>query len=150
MKNDFKPVVGHRFNLRGDWGGVLDCEVLAIEPNRTLSYTWNFAHDDAAFDLKSVVTFTLTPTRTGTHLRMEQAGFRPDQKQAYGGAHAGWQQFFAKLEEVWWRGPIEISRAAHSAHIKGGLIELEYVDSANPPLAVDRLYAGASSPTSSP
>jgi uncharacterized protein YndB with AHSA1/START domain len=29
MKNDFKPVVGHRFNLRGDWGGVLDCEVLA-------------------------------------------------------------------------------------------------------------------------
>jgi len=27
MKNDFKPVVGHRFNLRGDWGGVLDCEV---------------------------------------------------------------------------------------------------------------------------
>ena len=62
MKNDFKPVVGHRFNLRGDWGGVLDCEVLAVEPNRTLSYTWNFAHDDAAYDLKSVVTFTLTPT----------------------------------------------------------------------------------------
>ena len=22
MKNDFKPSVGHRFNLRGDWGGV--------------------------------------------------------------------------------------------------------------------------------
>ena len=34
MKNDFAPVVGHRFNLRGDWGGVLDCEVLAVEPNR--------------------------------------------------------------------------------------------------------------------
>ena len=28
MKNDFKPVVGHRFKLRGDWGGVLDCKVL--------------------------------------------------------------------------------------------------------------------------
>ena len=79
---------------------VLDCEVLAIEPNRTLCYTWNFAHDDAAFNLKSVVTFTLTPTRTGTHLRMEQSGFRPDQKQAYGGAKAGWQQFFAKLDQV--------------------------------------------------
>ena len=25
MKNDFNPVVGHRFKLRGDWGGVLDC-----------------------------------------------------------------------------------------------------------------------------
>ena len=100
MKNDFKPVVGQRFNLRGEWGGVLDCEVLAVEPNRTLSYTWNFAHDDAAYNLNSVVVFTLTRTSTGTRLRMEQSGFRPDQKQAYGGANAGWQQFFAKLDEV--------------------------------------------------
>jgi uncharacterized protein YndB with AHSA1/START domain len=100
MKNDFKPVVGHHFNLRGDWGGVLDCEVLAVEPNTTLSYTWNHAHDDAAFNLTSVVTFTLTPTSNGTRLRMEQVGFRPDQKQAFGGARAGWQQFFAKLEQV--------------------------------------------------
>jgi len=100
MKNDFMPVVGHRFNLRGDWGGVLDCEVLAVEPHTTLSYTWNFAHDDPAFDLSSVVTFTLTPTGTGTLLRMEQIGFRPDQKQAYGGAKAGWQGFFANLEQV--------------------------------------------------
>ena len=100
MKNDFKPVVGHQFNLRGDWGGVLDCEVLAIEPNRELSYTWNFKNADAAFDLQSVVTFTLTPTRAGTLLRMEQSGFRPDQKQAFGGAKVGWQQFFAKLEEL--------------------------------------------------
>src|SRR5688500_17399781 len=71
MKNDFSPVVGHRFKLRGEWGGVLDCEVLVIEPNKTLSYTWDFAHDDAAFNLKSIVTFTLTQTSTGTHVRME-------------------------------------------------------------------------------
>ena len=100
MKNDFKPVVGHSFNLRGDWGGVLDCEVLAVEPNKTLSYTWNFVHDDAAFNLTSVVTFTLTPTGRGTRLRMEQSGFRPDQKQAYGGAKGGWRQCFANLEQV--------------------------------------------------
>ena len=100
MKNDFKPVVGHRFNLRGDWGGVLDCEVLAVEPNRTLSYTWNFAHDDAAYNLQERGDLHAHADRTGTHLRMEQSGFRPDQKQAYGGAHAGWQQFFAKLEQV--------------------------------------------------
>jgi uncharacterized protein YndB with AHSA1/START domain len=100
MKNDFKPLVGHRFNLRGDWGGVVDCEVLALEPNKTLSYTWNFTHDDAAYDLKSVVTFTLTPTSTGTHLRVEQEGFRPSQKQAYGGAKAGWRKFIAALERV--------------------------------------------------
>ena len=93
MKNDFKPVVGHRFNLRADWGAV-DCQVMAVEPNKTLSYTW------AAYGLESVVTWTLTPTSTGTHLRMEQSGFRPDQQQAYQGAKGGWQQFFAALEQV--------------------------------------------------
>jgi uncharacterized protein YndB with AHSA1/START domain len=93
MKNDFKPVVGHSFNLRGDWGAV-DCQVRAVEPNKTLSYTWG------ALGLESVVTWTLTPTSTGTRLRMEQLGFRPDQQQAYQGAKYGWQQFLAKLEQV--------------------------------------------------
>lgn len=100
MNNDFSPSVGHRFNLRGEWGGVLDCEVLVVEPQKTLSYTWIFKHEDPAFDLNSIVTFTLTPIATGTHLRMEQSGFRPDQKQAYGGAKAGWRTFLAKLEQV--------------------------------------------------
>ena len=100
MKNDFVPSVGHQFKLRGDWGGVLDCEVLALEPNKSLSYTWNHAHADAAFNLQSVVTFTLTPSRTGTLLRVEQAGFRPEQKQAYGGAKAGWKQFLERLDSV--------------------------------------------------
>ena len=52
------------------------------------------------YGLESVVTWTLTPTSTGTHLRMEQSGFRPDQQQYYQGAKGGWQQFFAKLEQV--------------------------------------------------
>jgi len=93
MKNDFTPVVGHRFNFRADWGAV-DRQVLAVEPNKTLSYTWG------AYGLESVVTWTLTPTRTGTHLRMEQSGFRPDQQQAYQGAKYGWQRFVAALEQV--------------------------------------------------
>jgi uncharacterized protein YndB with AHSA1/START domain len=93
MKNDFEPVVDHRFSLRGDWGSV-DCQVLAIEPNKTLSYTWG------ALGLASVVTWTLTPTGTGTHLRMEQSGFRPDQQQAFQGARFGWRKFFADLERV--------------------------------------------------
>ena len=100
MKNNFVPEVGHGFNLQGEWGGTLDCEVLIVEPNSTLSYTWNFAHDDAAFNLQSIVTFTLTPTSAGTHLRVEQAGFRRDQKQAYGGARQGWPGFLEKLETV--------------------------------------------------
>ena len=100
MQNDFQPNVGHHFKLRGDWGGVLDCEVLTVEPEKKLAYTWDFAHDDAAFNLKSVVTFTLTPTATGTHLRVEQAGFRPEQKQAFGGAKFGWQKFLTNLDEL--------------------------------------------------
>lgn len=99
MKNEFKPVVGHRFNLHADWGAV-DCEVLAVEPNRSLSYTWNATRGDSANGLKSVVTWTLSPTSTGTRLRMEQSGFRSDQPLYYGGAKAGWPQLLAKLEQV--------------------------------------------------
>lgn len=98
MQNDFAPTPGHRFTLRGDWGGVLDCEVLELEPERSLSYTWNFASDDPAFALKSVVTFTLRPTPAGTRLTVEQTGFRKTQAQAYGGARIGWQTFLGKLD----------------------------------------------------
>jgi uncharacterized protein YndB with AHSA1/START domain len=93
MKNDFMPVLDHRFKLRADWG-VVDCQVLAVEPNKTLSYTW------VAFGLESVVTWTLAPTSTGTRLRMEHSGFRPDKPQNYQGAKYGWQQFLANLERV--------------------------------------------------
>ena len=99
MKNDFKPAVDHRFNLRADWGAV-DCQVLTVEPNKRLSYTWNVTRDDDPGGLKSVVTWTLTPTGAGTHLRMEQSGFRPDQPRYFQGAKYGWQQFLANLEQV--------------------------------------------------
>ena len=93
MKNDFKPVVGHSFNLRADWGAV-DCQVLAVEPNKALSYTW------AAFGLESVVAWTLTPTQGGTHLRMEHSGFRSEEDANYKGATYGWQMFIGNLERV--------------------------------------------------
>jgi uncharacterized protein YndB with AHSA1/START domain len=93
MKNDFKPVVDHQFNLSADWGS-LECKVLEVEPNKTLSYTWG------GMGLASVVTWTLTPSGSGTHLRMEQVGFRPDQQMAYQGAKFGWPKFFANLEQV--------------------------------------------------
>jgi uncharacterized protein YndB with AHSA1/START domain len=93
MKNDFKPAVDHRFNLSAEWGAV-ECQVLEVEPTRTLSYTWGDSR------LKSVVTWTLTATDNGTRLRMEQSGFRPDQPRYYEGAKAGWPQFVANLERV--------------------------------------------------
>jgi uncharacterized protein YndB with AHSA1/START domain len=104
MPNDFEPTLGHRFNLRATpmphWNGVVDCEVLAVEPFAHLSYSWNASPEQAAGGVLSTVTFTLTPTAAGTHLRMEQSGFRPDQKANYQGAKYGWQRFLDGLARV--------------------------------------------------
>ena len=102
MKNDFAPTVGHRFNFREDYlpGGKLDCEVLIVEPNKVLSYTWGTTSDNPVFQVLNIVTFTLKPTATGTHLSVEQSGFRPDQQQAYQGAKYGWPRFLDKLDQT--------------------------------------------------
>ena len=94
MKNEFKPVVDHRFNLRADWGAV-DCQVMAVEPRTKRCLTRGRPMVSRVSSLR-----TLIPTSTGTHLRMEQSGFRPDQQQAYQGAKYGWRQFFTNLEQV--------------------------------------------------
>lgn len=93
MKADFAPAVGHRFSFRAEWGSV-ECEVLTVEPHKTLAYTWGDSR------LKSVVTWTLTPTDTGTHLRMEQSGFRTDQPRYFQGATAGWPRFLDNMESL--------------------------------------------------
>ena len=93
MKTDFRPAVGEAFTFTAQWGAV-EGKVLAIEPERSISYSWN------AMGLESVVTWTLTPTAGGTRLRMEQAGFKTGQDQAYHGAAAGWPRFFDGLEQV--------------------------------------------------
>lgn len=90
MACDFRPEIGHRFEFRAGWGDI-DCEVLAIEEGRSLAYRW------AALGLDSIVTWTLTPTASGTWLRVEQTGFPPDHKQAYFGAKAGWPRFLDAL-----------------------------------------------------
>jgi uncharacterized protein YndB with AHSA1/START domain len=98
MENDFRPSVGHRFSFRTNpvpnWNGIIDCEVLAVEPNALLSYSWG------TMGTGTVVTWTLTPTASGTHLRMEQSGFLPDQEANYKGAKYGWQRFIGNLEKV--------------------------------------------------
>jgi uncharacterized protein YndB with AHSA1/START domain len=98
MDNDLEPVVGHRFNFRSapmpNWDGVIDCEVLDVEPDQKLSYSWN------ALGLESVVVWTLVATSGGTLVRMEQSGFRPDQEANYQGAKYGWQRFIGGLERV--------------------------------------------------
>jgi uncharacterized protein YndB with AHSA1/START domain len=98
MKNDFEPVVGRKFQFRSDpvpnWNGVIDCEVLVVDPLKQLSYSWG------AFGLGTVVLFTLTPAESGTHVRMEHSGFGANQDAAYKGATYGWQKFLGSLERV--------------------------------------------------
>ena len=98
MDNDFEPAVGHRFTFRStpmpNWNGIVECEVLVVETNKRLSYSWG------SLGLGSVVVWTLVATEGGTLVRMEQSGFRPDQEAAYKGANYGWQKFIAGLERV--------------------------------------------------
>jgi uncharacterized protein YndB with AHSA1/START domain len=100
MNNDFEPVPGRPFQFRADpmpnWNGIVDCEVLLVEPQRRLSYNWGVGSGE----LQWLVEWTLNPVDGGTHLRMEQSGFGPDQQQAYQGANYGWQKFFGQLEKV--------------------------------------------------
>lgn len=73
MENDFEPRVGHRFQFTTDpapgFDGVVDCEVLAVEPPRFLSYTWTGGPVD------TVISFTLEPIPQGTRLEVKQSGF---------------------------------------------------------------------------
>jgi uncharacterized protein YndB with AHSA1/START domain len=98
------PVVGLRlepgatFTLKTqpfpDWDGTVNCRLVEIEPQRKLSYTWTVPF------LDTVVTFTLTPTASGTRLLLVQSGFKPAQKQAFGGSRYGWKMMGAKLVDL--------------------------------------------------
>jgi uncharacterized protein YndB with AHSA1/START domain len=87
MKNDFEPVVGRKFKFWSqpvpNWDGVIDCEVLIVDHLKQLSYSWS----SMGFDF--LVLWTLAPAEGGKHVRMEQSGFRPDQRQAYQAPNMG-------------------------------------------------------------
>ncbi|GKS13388.1 activator of HSP90 ATPase [Paenibacillus chitinolyticus] len=96
MENDFKPVVGHRFQFRAQptqwWNGIIEGEVLVVdEPNR-LSYTW-------ASGEKHTVTWTLEDLGDGkVNLHLEQTGI--SNEQALNGAKFGWTKWCGGLEKV--------------------------------------------------
>ena len=82
------------------WDGIVNCRILEVEAQRTLSYRWV-----VGFGLDTVVTFTLTPTASGTRLFVVQSGFKPDQKQNFGGARYGWRLMGGKLVDLLARVP---------------------------------------------
>ena len=76
------------------WDGSVKCRFLEIEAQRKLSYAW------VVGDMDTVVTFTLTPTASGTRLSLVQSGFKPDQKHNFAGARYGWNMMGGKLVEL--------------------------------------------------
>jgi len=78
------------------WDGTVNCRVLEIEAHKKLSYAWIVG----GMELDTVVTFTLTPTASGTHLSLVQSGFKPHQKQNWGGARYGWNMMGGKLVDL--------------------------------------------------
>jgi uncharacterized protein YndB with AHSA1/START domain len=76
------------------WDGTVNCRFVEIEAHRKLSYTW------VVGDMDTVVTFALTPTASGTRLSLVQSGFKPEQKQNFGGARYGWNLMGGKLVEM--------------------------------------------------
>ena len=95
---DLKLEPGAAFTFKAQpqpgWDGIVNCRVLEIEEHRKLSYRW------VVGDIDTVVTFTLTPTESGTHLSVVQSGFRPDQKQNLAGARYGWKMMGGKLVDL--------------------------------------------------
>ena len=98
MPNDLRPVVGHSFTFRAQpipgWDGICHCEVLVVEPNRRLSYTWRGGSDDNpsyGSRLDTVVTWTLTPTASGTRLELVHSGFTESNAYAFEMMGKGWR-----------------------------------------------------------
>jgi uncharacterized protein YndB with AHSA1/START domain len=92
---DLKLETGAAFTFKTQaypgWDGIVNCRFVEIEAHRKLSYTWSVPF------LDTVVTFTLTPTASGTRLSLVQSGFKPDQKREFGGARYGWKMMSEKL-----------------------------------------------------
>ena len=91
-----EPGAAFTFNAQPQpgWDGIVNCRFLEIEAHRKLSWRW------VVGDIDTVVTFTLTPTASGTRLSLVQSGFKPDQKQNFGGARYGWKMMGGKLVDL--------------------------------------------------
>ncbi|HEV8392807.1 MAG TPA: SRPBCC domain-containing protein [Vicinamibacterales bacterium] len=95
---DLKLEPGAAFTFKAQpqpgWDGTVNCRFVEIEAQRKLSWTW------VVGDIDTVVTFTLTPTASGTRLSLVQSGFKPDQKKNFGGARYGWKMMGGKLVDL--------------------------------------------------
>ncbi|MEU8814468.1 SRPBCC domain-containing protein [Actinoplanes sp. NPDC048796] len=88
---DIKPVVGHRFTLdMREWGPQW-CEVLEVEPEKLLRYTF------AEGVLDTTITWRLEPEGGGTRLFLVHDGFVPDSMPLHGMGR-GWPGLLRRVE----------------------------------------------------
>ena len=94
LKTDMPAEPGQAFTFRTDpmphWDGIVNSQILELEPQKRLRYTWNVGSGPAGLD--TVVTWTLVPRDGGTRLELEHSGFKPENGQAFGGAKLGWER----------------------------------------------------------
>ena len=76
------------------WDGTVSCRLIDIDAPKKLTYAWGVP------GLDTVMSFTLTETSSGTLLSIVQSGFKPDQKNNFGGARYGWNMMGGKLIEL--------------------------------------------------
>lgn len=99
----FKLEQGASFRFQTEakpgWDGTVNCVVLEVETHKRISWRW------VVGDIDTVVAFTITPLAAGTHLSIVHSGFKPDQKQALGGANYGWKMMSGRLAELLLRSP---------------------------------------------
>ena len=82
MKNDFKPIVGHKFQFhtrpipKMGFDGIVNCEVLEITPGQKLVYTWKGGPKPGVVELDTVLIWTLTEKDEGTEIILEHKGFK--------------------------------------------------------------------------
>lgn len=100
MENNIKPTQGHYFTFRmkpqKGWDGVTHCEVISVEPEKSIAFTYRGeatgekalacagVHSDKAdkftkgifAKLDTVLSFRLEPTCGGTILSMEHSGYK--------------------------------------------------------------------------
>jgi uncharacterized protein YndB with AHSA1/START domain len=91
MKNDFQPVVGHKFNFhtkpipKMGFDGIVYCEVLEIVPYKKLVYSWRGGPAPGIIGLDTLLTWTLAPDGDGTKMVLEHTGFK------------GWKNYIASI-----------------------------------------------------
>ncbi len=76
------------------WDGTVNCRIIESDAPRKLRYAW------VVGDMDTIVSFTLVPTASGTRLSLVHSGFKPSQKQNFGGARYGWAMMGGKLIDL--------------------------------------------------